>query len=390
MDTIYDYIRWMGELSFEAYPFQELDALVLSMLSYYDFSPLLSERGSESFPLRDAQILLDENRVRVLITGGDKHFPALLQAAVSSRRFGELEICHYRDVLRQDPPLQFAAMTFRAPDFSFLAFRGTDNTLVGWKEDFMIGFTVTEAQEMASAYAEEVIQEPGRYYIGGHSKGGNLALYAASLLSEEKWQQVERLFLLDGPGLCPEVMALDCLEKIDRKTTRIVPTFSVIGQLFAPALSDHRIVRSTASGIMQHALYTWGVDHGKLALADAPSPRSRWLNETLASWIGGISQEDRVIFINELFDALTADGAVTVDDLERKGSGSFEASFFRLLSASAVTKKTIYDLPKRAIFGENYEDITQKGLAGWLRDKYREWVENQDNRAEEEDAAGKS
>lgn len=383
MDTMLDYIQWMGSLSFDVYAFQDLDALVLCMLSYYDFSPLFSEGEDSPCHLRDAQLLLDTNYVRVHITGGDKGFPALLQAAVSSRRFGDLEIFRYVDVLRQKTTLQFAAMTFRAPEFSYIAFRGTDNTLVGWKEDFMIGFTVTEAQEMARAYAEEIMRDPGTYYLGGHSKGGNLALYAACMLPEKQWEQVRRLYLLDSPGLCPEVVDVDSLRKTDEKTTRIVPSFSVIGQLFAPELNEQKVVRSTANGIMQHALYTWGVDHGKLALAGEPSQRNRWLNETIANWIGGISREDRITFINELFDALSADGARTLNDLEAKGPGAFEGILFRLLGASEVTKRTIYDLPKRAILGENYEGITQKGLAGWLRDKYREWILDQENRNED-------
>lgn len=382
MDTMLDFILWMGEIPFSAHPVCEADALVLCMLSYYDFAPVFDLTVNGSVCLRDCQRMLDEDQVKVHIVGKDRGFRQLLQAAVSSRRYGELRMSDYCDLFRQDPPLQFSAVTFHGEDFSFLAYRGTDNSLAGWKEDFMISFVVTEAQEKAKEYAERVIAGDRKYYIGGHSKGGNEALFAACSLSEEKLKRVERVFLLDGPGLCEEVMDTEVIRRIDEKTTRILPESSVIGELFAPQITDTRIVRSNASGLMQHSLDTWGIDHGKLFQAREESGLSRWINGVLSSWIGGITQEDRVVFVNELFDALAADGAETLEDIETKGPGGFEAILLKLLASSETTKKTISDLPKRAILGEYYDEITRKGLTGWLKDLYLDWQKPEDEKAE--------
>ena len=375
MDNLTDYIRWMGEIPFSAYPLNESDALVLCMLSYFDFTPLFSN-GETERPLRDSLRMIEDDCVQVMLVGRDRGFQAILEYAARSSRFGDLTLCDYVDLRRQEPPLQFAALCFHSPVFRFLAFRGTDASLAGWKEDFMISFTTTEAQQLAAKYALQLLADDGPVYIGGHSKGANLALYAACKLPEEAWEHVRRLYLLDGPGICPEVMDTGCIRRIEEKTTRILPAFSVIGRLFEPEISDCRIVQSSASGLVQHSLDTWGIDHGKLALAGDFNPMSRWLHALLDAWIGGISQENRAVFVEELFDALAADGADSLDDIETGGLGGYESILAKLLSSSAVTKKTIADLPKRAILGEYYDAVSRNGLGALLRQKLLDWQDD--------------
>ena len=376
MDHLVDYIQWMGDFSYSVLPFNEADALVLSMLSYYDLAPLFPESGASAVALKESLRLLEKGPVDVMLVGRDRDYQKILDCAARSKRYGELLLCDYVDLYRQEPPLQFCAVTFRAPEFRFIAFRGTDNSLAGWKEDFMISFTVTEAQRLAADYAAKAVTAAQPCYIGGHSKGGNLALYAACMLPPEAWERVTRLFLLDGPGICPEVMDDSCLQRIDPKTTKIQPAFSIVGKLFEPQITDSRIVQSSASGFVQHSLDTWSIDHGKLLLADGPNPRSVWINDILSRWIGGISQEDRVIFVQELFDALAANGADSFDDIEEGGVGGFEAILAKLFASSEVTRKTIYDLPKRFLLGDSYDAITQKGIAGWLKDSFQA-IQNQ-------------
>ena len=388
MDHLIDYIQWMGDLSFAELPIQEADALVLCMLSYFDLTPLFPENGKGPVPVREALRLIQENRVRVMLVGRDRGFQKILDCAARSRRYGELLIRDYVDLYRQDPPLQFAAMTFCDPRFCFVAFRGTDGSLAGWEEDFMISFTVTEAQRLAAGYLQRVMKRKKPFFIGGHSKGGNLALYAACQAPEDIWSRVRHLYLLDGPGLCPEVLEDGGLRRIDPVTTRIVPAFSVVGKLFEPQITDSRIVQSSAAGFVQHSLDTWGIDHGRLLLADGPNPRSVWINDLLSRWIGGISQEDRVIFVQELFDALAADGAATLEEIEEGGFGSFEAILLKLLGSSEVTRKTIYDLPKRAILGDSYDAISQKGFSSWLRESFRSWQSQMSDRKAKSEESG--
>ncbi len=372
MDHLVDYIKWMGDVPFRGLPLNEADALVLCMLSYYDFAPLFQGKR-KSLPLRESLRLVEEDKVRVLLVGRDRGFREILECAARSERYGTLLMRDYVDLYRQDPPLQFAAVTFCAPDFRFIAFRGTDDSLAGWEEDFRISFTVTEAQRLAADYAAKALKIRKPCYIGGHSKGGNLSLYAACMLPEAAWERVEHLYLLDGPGICTEVMDDSAIRRIDGKTTRIVPAFSVVGKLFEPQITDSRIVQSSASGFVQHSLDTWGIDHGKLLPAEGPNPRSVWINEVLDRWIGGISQEDRGIFVGELFDALAADGAATLDEIEDGGVSGFEAILVKLFTSSKVTRKALGDLPKRALFGDRYDAISEKGLSAWLLEGLQNW-----------------
>ena len=349
MDTILDYIRWRGDIPFSVDGLREADALVLCMLSYYDIKPMWADQEGP-IRLRDCRKLLDAGPVPVLLAGRDKGYQEIFAQAVASRRFGELLISDYVDTVRDEPPLQFAALCFHDESgISFLAYRGTDDSLAGWEEDFMIGFTRTEAQELALRYADAHLLTGRRWYMGGHSKGGNLALYVASSLQQPVLDRLERIFILDGPGLCGEVMDTSGVERIDSRCTRIIPYFSVIGKLFEPQITDSRIVRSNASGMAQHSLATWGIDHGALDQCAENDPRSRWINATVGEWIDDIPQEERVVFVRELFDSLAANGARTLDELDEAGVGGFENILRSLYTSSEITRRTISNLPRQAV-----------------------------------------
>lgn len=349
MDTILDYIRWRGDIPFSVDGLREADALVLCMLSYYDIKPMWADQEGP-IRLRDCRKLLDAGPVPVLLAGRDKGYQEIFAQAVASRRFGELLISDYVGTVRDDPPLQFAALCFHDESgISFLAYRGTDDSLAGWEEDFMIGFTRTEAQELALRYADAHLLTGRRWYMGGHSKGGNLALYVASSLQQPVLDRLERIFILDGPGLCGEVMDTSGVERIDSRCTRIIPYFSVIGKLFEPQITDSRIVRSNASGMAQHSLATWGIDHGALDQCAENDPRSRWINAAVGEWIDDIPQEERVVFVRELFDSLAANGARTLDELDEAGVGGFENILRSLYTSSEITRRTISNLPRQAV-----------------------------------------
>ena len=348
MDRLEDFIGWMGDFSFSQTGFLDADALVLAALAYVDFGPICEGGGTPR--LRDCLGMLSRREAKVLIVGSDADYLKLLSLAASSKRYGNLRLANRVDVIRGDPPLQFAAICFLDDEGpGVLAYRGTDSSLAGWKEDFMISFTRTEAQELARDYAEEHLDSARRWYVAGHSKGGNLALYAACTLSERALEHVERFWLLDGPGLCPEVMDLSCMARLNGRATQVLPRFSIVGRLFAPEIADTRIVRSTATGFRQHGISTWGVDHGKLALAEGFDPVSLWFNSVMDAWIGGISQADRVALVEELFDALSVRGAESLVELSAGGAEAVETVLRRLRESSPVARRLLGELPKYAV-----------------------------------------
>ena len=350
MSTLLDYILWLGDYPFSAVPFQEVDAVILCLLAYIDYSALF-EHANEAL-LRDCQPMIDADNVRVEGVGKAEAYVEILKAAAASRRFGMLRMTDYVDILVNEVPIQFSAIIYHDDSgWSFIAYRGTDNTLAGWKEDFMISFTLTQAQELAREFAENHITPDRAWYVGGHSKGGNLALYAARKVPANTLASIKRVFLLDGPGFCPEVLAPRETDNAAPKITRMIPGFSVIGRLFEPklGLGRTRIIRSSASGFLQHDLATWGVDHGKLATLFETDSRSNIIHDILSKWIGDMKQEDRKTFVNEVFNALGAGGAKTLDELFNGESNGYEAIVRHFQNASESTKRIIKDLSRQAV-----------------------------------------
>ena len=361
MDNLKDYIRWMGDIPIQATGMRDADAMVLCGLSYFDLSPLFD--GGKTPRLRDFFPVLKRGEAKVQITGSPENHLELMALAAASRRYGELTLSDYVDVLNQEPPVQFSCVCFHDDaGLSFLAYRGTDNSLAGWREDFMFSFTRTEAQELALAYALAHIRPDRRWYLGGHSKGGNLALYTACLLEGAQWDSVERVYLLDGPGLCPEVMDPARIERIDPKTRRIIPRFSVVGKLLEPKITDTRIVRATGFGVSQHSMLTWGIDHGELAEAQENDAMSLWINEKIRGWSDEISPENRALCVDELFDALSAGGAQTVNEIRFFGPDGVDAILKRLRESSDVTKHALTELPKYAV-KTSFQNLYQKYIA---------------------------
>ena len=349
MDTLFDYLKWMGDFPIAATGLREADTLVLALLSYYDYDPLFEKKQQETYRLRDC-LDLSEDEIKVTISGKGQDYPGFLKLAAETERFGQLRMTHYVDVLLSEPAVQFSAVSFHDDtELSFLVYRGTDTSLAGWKEDFMISFTRTRAQTQALAYANAYVDPARRNILIGHSKGGNEALFAAANLREGKWDTVEHVYILDGPGFCPEVLDTSGIERVDAKATHIVPTFSIVGKLFAAKITDTRIIEAEGVGFAQHSLINWQLDHGKLALAQENDPTSLWVNATVDGWIDGMDMDARGVLVEDLFDALAAGGAEKLDELDDAGLAGFEAILRRMKGSSETTRKLLAELPKHAM-----------------------------------------
>lgn len=364
--TLTDYVRWMGALTFEERPFCDTDALVLCDVVYFDIFHETDAQGKTLSELIGRAPIEESEIVKCLGGGAEKHV-AFIRAVEASRRFGAVRLRNFDETLDYEKSIQFAAADFGYKNiWNFIAFRGTDDTIAGWKEDFMIAFTQTPAQELALNFAVKNLDAKAvNNYIGGHSKGGNLALYAASLLPEKLRQRVDHVYDLDGPGFCGEVFDLTALDRIRTKTTFIVPEFSVIGRLFEPDFPDTRIVVSNESTMMQHELLSWGITGEGLDIVSENDPRSKNINRIIDEWVENISQEDRKTFVNELFDALKTDGAKTMTDIMKKGVDGFEKILFQAAGSSRVTKRAAASLPEQALFGNTFKEIKQTGF--WQR-----------------------
>ncbi len=348
-ETMEDYLRWRGDLSFEAAPFNLIDNMVLCELSYVDFKKVVPVKNEEGISLRELGRKIQKKDCYKLLNlyGGHEDF---IYAVCESFRFGNLIVKNYVDIFEKKDNVQFSAIEFVLnPKLSYIAYRGTDASLVGWKEDFMLSFTRIKAQEYAKDYLQKVMKPRHTYYVGGHSKGGNLALYACAWLSEKQLDHVLRIYDNDGPGFDPEAFDLKKLEKLGNKVTQIEPEFCVIGKLMEVKFPDVHIVRSNETGANQHDIISWRMNGIQLDEIDAHDKASDWLDETIAQWVAGVNHDERKTFVDETFQALAAGGATTMQEVFNKGLPEVVKA---MAASSSTSKKVAFNLAEAAVLGK--------------------------------------
>lgn len=341
MNTITDYVQWYADFSFYEAPFGEVDNLVLSALSYYRYD--LKKSQGRPAALR-----------RCIVDSASNN--AFLKAVCASARFGSLLVTDYTEVFDRAEGIQFSAVTFRLyENVYYVAFRGTDNSLVGWREDFMISYRSTPAQSRAVSYLDEVMRDGCEYIIGGHSKGGNLALYACCHLSDERLRQVKHIYNNDGPGLCPDVSDVSLIERIKARTTVILPQYCIFGRIFAHENLRTKIVAAANKGIDQHDLLCWGVRHGKLDTVRDFDPESLWINDVADKWIRDVAPQEREQLVASLFDTFEQNGATTYNEALSGGLDSMENLLKNMVEQDTV--KTAAKIPEKVLFGDFLERL---------------------------------
>ncbi len=302
-------------------PFSSVDSLVLSWLAYYRLpADCYAAATWEGAGVRDLLRL----ECRESMTGELWDPQAswdLLVAVCANPRYRGLRVCGYRTAFDAAAEEQFAAMTFRLPGGgAFVAFRGTDSTMVGWKEDFNMSFRCpVPAQATATSYLESAAAAlDGPLMCGGHSKGGNLAVYAASMCDPIVRERLVRVYSHDGPGFNEaflggaEYRALAAAGKIDKT----LPRSSVIGMIFEHQ-EDYAVVESSDFGLLQHNPFSWVVPQGEadFAYCEGLSAGARYMDDALAAWVAGVTPAERGRFIDELFGLLNATGAEHFSDI---------------------------------------------------------------------------
>ena len=312
--------------SFVDEPLNNVDSLILSTASYLQFEHGMLNRFVPSEPVWFPVALSGAAQKTLLGSGwlsrmsGDAFFQSLLQ----SPRFMELRVGYYINEVSSHFEKQFSAITFFFPDQSaYIAFRGTDNTLVGWKEDFNLTFMQeTPSQIMARNYLETIADiVEGPLLIGGHSKGGNLAEYASLTCKEQTFKKVMRIFSHDGPGFAfVDRNRLDD-DEYAAKLSKTVPEGSVFGMLMEDRKS-YRIVKSSGVLFAQHAATNWHVNGNDFAYGDAFDREAEVITNTLNKWALTYEPEDRREFIDTVYSIFEAAGAKELADFRENKTSS--------------------------------------------------------------------
>lgn len=322
MANIMDYLEWRGDLTLAASPFNEVDALLLAELSFINFEGLIPppEIG-RGVRLRDAaEEYFARNEGKEIDMGvlvPDK-IPAMLCAMAGSKRFGNMLVNAFEERIDVELEQQFAAITVDLGDSSvYVAFRGTDDTLVGWKEDLNMGFLEEiPSQEQAVRYLKRIAKQYDRkkLRVGGHSKGGNLAVYSAVKAAPEVQERILAVYNNDGPGFLYDLTATPEHQRIGDRIRTIVPQSSVVGRLMKHE-QNVQIVHSTYEGLAQHDGFSWEVKGTKFVYLDEPSREGKLADETIDSWANELSAQQREALADALYEVLTATGAQTLSEL---------------------------------------------------------------------------
>lgn len=327
-----DYIKWRGDLIFEQSPFNEVDNLIFSFVSYVDFSGIVPEKeaegavtvkeASESFwEMYTDKDILDKPTLT-------KMSAFVLREMAASRRFGNLFLSDYVNEVDVEQQKQFAALRICVQEGRYyVAFRGTDETIVGWQEDFnMVYLPEVPSEKRAVEYLQEVMsQNHAEYYVGGHSKGGHLAIYAAVQNLEAFGDRILQVFNNDGPGVGAEMAASRAYQQMLPKLVSYVPEQSFFGLMLRHEEAMYT-VKSSRSGLLQHDSLSWEVLGPEFVKVEEVSAQSRKTNAGLKNWLELLSLDERGEIIRLIFHSLSM--------AEIKNIGDF----------AALTPKRIYDL----------------------------------------------
>ena len=364
MANIIDYVLWRGDIPIAQVPLGEVDALVLSYLSYMPFDGLVSDQFAvDGAMMADAADCFLENGLSSsCMMDSNKEDCRLLEAVRDSERFGRLRLTGYANLFDEKRQEQFSAITFLLPTgTAFIAFRGTDSSVVGWKEDFNMSFSSeVPAQGAALDYivrASAALSSP--MILGGHSKGGNLAVYAGAFAPKNVQERIACIYNFDGPGFNERVIASEGFHQIDMRIHTFVPQSSLIGILLWHA-EPFIVVKSDAGGLFQHNPYSWQVMGGRLITLPERTRESRLAEDTIKNWLSTLDAQERKTVIDGVYGVLDASDGRNVADLFE---GRNVRKILRAVSSmDEETKEIIVDSFKR--------------LGSSLRDSLPDWFED--------------
>lgn len=325
MANILDYLEWRGDLTLAVSPFNEVDALLLAELSFINFEGIVPppEIGRGVRLREAAERYFAHNAGKVIDMGVlvPDRIPAMLCAMAMSRRFGDMLINAFEEHIDNELEQQFAAITVDLGDGTvYVSFRGTDDTLVGWKEDLNMGFlTEVPSQEQAVRYLNRAARQyTGRKLrIGGHSKGGNLAIYSAVKSVAAVQDRILTVYNNDGPGFMYDLSTTAEHQRIADRIVTIVPQSSIVGMLMQHE-KNVQVVHSTYEGILQHDGFSWEVKGTQFVHLDDFSREGKLLDETIDSWANELSPQQREALAGAIYEVLTATGAQTLSELNEE------------------------------------------------------------------------
>lgn len=349
MGTILDYLKEYGDYTLEEKAFGEVDSLVLSQFAYLKFDNLAPAPGEDkpAVSLSELKNHADYDRLYA-----DERYrednTALFLGMYRSKRFQNTKIYNYVNLIDLTTETQFSAVTFRLPNgVCYVAYRGTDETIVGWKEDLNLAFSEpVEGQRMSVDYLNRAAESiAGNFYVGGHSKGGNFATYACMNCDDKVRRRILAIYDHDGPGFRPEVKEQGAYDEIADRIHKTIPHSSLVGMLL---YSDgvYQVVESKTIGLAQHNPYTWLIKDDHFQMVQGLYAGRKFMDEAMNRWILSLSQEEMHTFVDTFYRVILASETDNLIDFTANWFQSVQKIGAALKEIDPQTAKVIMQIMK--------------------------------------------
>lgn len=377
MSTVLDYITWRGDLSLDFIPFNEIDALIFCEFAYLNLKGIVpKEVGKDGITLEEAATLFFESedvaeRSDMGILFGE-NIVNLFRVMAASARYRSLRLCGFVEHLDTVHEKQFAAVTVLLGDgSSFIVFRGTDDSLVGWKEDFNMCFmTPVPSQEEALNYLVHAASRlPGKLRVGGHSKGGNLSVYSSTFCGKKIQKRLINVYNFDGPGFELDIAQTPEYQGVVHCVQTFVPDQSIVG-LLMEYNGDYVVVKSHESGLMQHNLLSWRLDGPHFAEVEQVSDGSVIIDRSVKSWLKELSSDQREQFVDSFYRLLTSSEASTLSELAEHWKKNPTKAVSAFLSVEPEARKTVMHTVQQ-FFKAAHQEI-KMDVKAWVQEKLQD------------------
>ncbi len=350
--------------TFDEKPFNPVDSLILAWMSYikYPYS-IVVPNSFNGIKIKDLYLAehFDVMFKRVYDEPASREIFSYLAC---NPRYRNIEVKGYRVTFDKDEEKQFAAATFKLKEgLHYVSFRGTDATIVGWKEDFNMAYSyAVPAQVEAANYLNDVMKQiKGDILIGGHSKGGNLAVYAAINCDDKYKSRIKKIYSHDGPGFHKEVLESEDFLKIGDKIEKTVPQSSVFGMILE-SQENFNIVKSNKMSFWQHNPFSWMIEGDDFVKVDSLAAGARYFDSTISDWMYSKTREERELFIDTLFEIIETTDAKTFKDISNQWSKNAPLIFNTAANVDDETKSfiksTVVELIKTAF--KNVPELFKK------------------------------
>lgn len=347
MADFFEYLDWRGDITLEEIPFTPVDILLLSHLTYSIFDGLISDSFDESITLNQLGKNFKlhpeyEKRSDIGVLINKKTMDLLIKAS-KSKRFKNIKLCGYVNKFDKEKVEQFAAVTFLAGDKKIVSYRGTDDTIVGWHEDFNLAcMDEIPSQKDGLEYFRRVAEKfSGNFTIIGHSKGGNLALNTGIKCGPDLQKRIDAIYNFDGPGFQKEVFESREYKNIEKIVYSFYPQFSVVGMIFSHP-EKYKILKSTGFAIMEHDAVTWQLMGRDFITVKKFDETSSMFNAAFNDWVAQLTVTERKKFVDALFKVIYASGAETLAEINNSAISSSAKMLAAFTSMDKETRKEVH------------------------------------------------